>query len=266
MSTATVAGAVFWLTDNEGDDGVNGETVGYLISYSNSLPLTLAWHSPYLALSAYLFEATSNSTYGIAAEVTASFIQNHMYNGDIVQDFFNVKTCKVTTRQTIPSYDTGFAIEGLASWANISGNATWSNLATRLVSSSAVYSVWTGPDGVIIEVAGEGQPTVFNIDNLENGFKAFLMRGLHEAWLRIPNSLMSKYIKAYITVQYNALLTMTSNESPGKVYYNSSWTGPAPSELHPYPQVIALHLLNPALDISQRNSPTVSNSSSPKYH
>ena len=72
-------------------------------------------------LSSYLFGATSNSSYGDAAELSADFIWNQLYNGTIILDTIDLKSCKQS--EVVLSYNSGMVIEGLADMAT--RNDTW---------------------------------------------------------------------------------------------------------------------------------------------
>ncbi|KAI0314970.1 hypothetical protein OF83DRAFT_1134358 [Amylostereum chailletii] len=228
-NNSTVAGGVFWIADAPDNAGVNGETVG-----------------PFLALSAYLFEATSNETYGSAANLSASFIRNHLYNGTIIADGFDVVQCRNTPG--IYTYNSGFAIEGLSVWGNASKVETWSSLAAELISTSVPDPSWTSSAGVIIE---ESAAQILS-DN-QNGFKRFLVRGLHEAWWRSdPNSDMAKFIASYLTVQFNFMTSYATR--PGSNVYSPFWGGPPLTQgIDPLSQVIAMYALNSAINLPLMN-------------
>lgn len=62
--------------------------------------------------------------YGQAAELSAEFIKNQLYNGIIVLDTITLQDC--TTQTSIVTYNSGFAIDGIAVLA--SKNNSWTPL------------------------------------------------------------------------------------------------------------------------------------------
>ncbi|KAI0314523.1 hypothetical protein OF83DRAFT_1267414, partial [Amylostereum chailletii] len=241
---STNAGAVFWQVSNTTNLGTNGETMG-----------------PFLALSAYLYEATLDSKYSVAAELSAKYIETHLYNGTIITDAFNVGTCVSPANDAVLTYNSGFAIEGFSVWANITKSSEWNAFTDNLVASTIKFSGWTGNDGINFEEAGT--PTNPDIDNFASGLKALFVRGLHEAWARSDNSSgRATLISSYITVQMNALLNLAT--APGSNNYSSNWIGPPVTVVHPWGQIAALDVLNPSFDIlvNPANSSSSGNSSS----
>ncbi|KAI0766231.1 hypothetical protein BC629DRAFT_1647411, partial [Irpex lacteus] len=135
---ASTAGGVFYNTD------VNGETVG---------------------LSAHLHTATSNTTYLTAANLSASFILNQLFNGQVVLDTITLANCFTT--QDVVSYNSGFVIEGLSLLASLQGGeggeggegggeggegVSYEDFLQSLISTSIPNQRWTNvTDGVMIE-------------------------------------------------------------------------------------------------------------------
>ncbi|KAI0029388.1 hypothetical protein K488DRAFT_88780 [Vararia minispora EC-137] len=228
----SVAGAVFWNTTRPSSNTVtNAETIG-----------------PFLALSAYLFNTTGNATYSMAANLSATFIQQQLYNDEIILDSLDLASCAQASVATSYSFDSGLVIEGLSAWANVSSNATLSNITESLVTSSIQYKGWTGTDGVNTEEPNQGTQGDYT-----NAYKALLIRGIHTALLRLQlQEETLTLIKAYITVQFNALITNSS--SPGSNTYSSSWIGPPAASLEPVSQIAALQVLVPAFAITPSNA------------
>ncbi|KAI0071040.1 hypothetical protein K474DRAFT_1712803 [Panus rudis PR-1116 ss-1] len=102
---ASTAGGVFASWNNPNDTGVNGATVG-----------------GFLVLTAYLYEVTGNTTYASAAGLSAEFILSQLYDGTIIRDGINLGTCHLSTG--IFTYNSGYAIEGLTVYSNVTGNST----------------------------------------------------------------------------------------------------------------------------------------------
>ncbi|KAJ3481295.1 hypothetical protein NLI96_g7759 [Meripilus lineatus] len=245
------AGAVFYVSDNPDDTQVNGGTV-----------------CAFMALSAHLLELTSNSTYHHASELSANFIKANLFNGAIVNDTISLGDCTITT--TVLTYDSGFFIEGLAIYANITQNADWTLFLNYLITTTINFSGWTSEEGIMIEdVDGPDSPAETN--GFTRALKGIYVRGLYETWARSQRgSDVANLIEAYINVQYNALLELASNDSYN---FSSSWPGPPPTHLLPWGQVAALDVLNAGIGIAQAyeslspsrssETPAVSSSKSP---
>lgn len=73
-------------------------------------------------LSSYLYELTSNKTYEVAAELSAQFIWEHLYNNMIVLDGIMLGNCSPTSVRPL-SYNSGKVMEGLSSVAK--WDSTW---------------------------------------------------------------------------------------------------------------------------------------------
>ncbi|KAI0311593.1 hypothetical protein OF83DRAFT_1177421 [Amylostereum chailletii] len=223
---SSVAGGVF-STEDSSDGAVNGETVG-----------------PFLALSAYLAEATSNSTYSSAAELSAAFIRDHLFNGTVVSYDFDVKACQVSAADFVFTHDSGFAIEGYSPYIHFQVLSNSLHSAESLVATSVPFPAWTNPDGVIAE------DDKTKLSKVKNGFKRIFVRALHEVWLRSdPDSDIAKFIASFLTIQFNSI--QANAKIPGSNAYSPFWDGPAFEKLHAVSQVIALYALNSAIDIVQ---------------
>ncbi|KAI0311596.1 Six-hairpin glycosidase-like protein [Amylostereum chailletii] len=205
---SSVAGGVFFIPDDVASASVNGETVG-----------------PFLALSAYLFEATSNETYLTSARLSARFIRDHLYTGTIIFDVFDVQTCQHSPDDFVFSYNVGFAVEGFSVLGNASKDKTWADFATNLVSTSIPYPAWTSLGGIIIE---EDEST---LSGLRNSFKRIFTRGLHEAWYRSnPNSKMARFIAHFLSIQFDSIMNHATQ--PGSNTYSPFWGGPRSTTRH----------------------------------
>ncbi len=94
-------------------------------------PLHAQRSSPFISnrtnrLSSYLYEITQNATYSGAAEITAEFIKAQMYNETYIIDGLDVASCQGGGNQL--TYNQGFTIEGLAVYANVTGDVAWTSL------------------------------------------------------------------------------------------------------------------------------------------
>ena len=64
-------------------------------------------------LSAYLYEETQNPAYYEEAQLSVDFMVNHMWNGTIVYEDFDLDTCSPGSGPQYPVFQAGF-IEGEA--------------------------------------------------------------------------------------------------------------------------------------------------------
>ncbi|KAI0084612.1 hypothetical protein BDY19DRAFT_1096014 [Irpex rosettiformis] len=230
---ATTAGGMF-STPDIGDGNVNSETIG-------------TW----LSLSARLYEQTKDPKYQTAAQLSAQFIQNHLYNGIIIQDTISLIDCNIINNVAI-SYNSGFAIDGYAVMA--STDNSWTPFLNQLISSATPFSVWTRATSGINY---EGSSTPNDVNSMWP--KSVLMRALWEAWYRSTNgSAVNNYIESYLTVQWNALQDLASVS--GANIYSSTWEGPEPTSKNAVAQMSVLDVLNAA--VSFVPPPTSDNSTS----
>ncbi|KAI0341353.1 hypothetical protein BDW22DRAFT_1444251 [Trametopsis cervina] len=228
---ATTAGGVFYLTSSANTD-VNGETV-----------------AAYMALSAHLYEATSNPQYLNATEMSANFIATQLYNGVVILDTITVTNCLTTT--DVVTYNSGFTIEGLSILS--AKNSTYTTFLNDLIATAIPNTAWTNSsDGIIIE--GPKSATDANTNDFGQALKSILIRGLYEAFIRSSNgSVIADLISSFITVQFNALQDLASK--PGSNMYSSRWEGPPPPDMQPWGQLAALDVLNAAVGIALPSGP-----------
>ncbi|KAI0074076.1 hypothetical protein K474DRAFT_1717289 [Panus rudis PR-1116 ss-1] len=234
---ASNVGALFYLQYSDVGDktDVNGATMG-------------AW----VALSAYLYEATNISQYAEAAELSSGWIINHLFNGTIILDGTELTNCK--SDSLARTYNSGFFIEGLSVYTNLTNNVTWAALLNDMIATNIKFPVWTGDDGVITEGdqfpnSGIGQ-NFFGIAD-----RGIFMRGLYEAWSRSAHgSGIADLIMSYMITQYNALLDLARD--PTTNLYSPSWKGPAPTQLIPWGQLAALDTLNSAIAMQVNSTST----------
>ncbi|KAJ3482045.1 hypothetical protein NLI96_g7246 [Meripilus lineatus] len=220
----STAGGLFLFADNveaaSTNTAVHGSTLG-----------------AYLALSAYLFEATGDQKYSTAAELSAQFIKSHLSTGTYVFDRISLSNCQVD--KTVWTYSVGYFLEGLSVHANTTGNATWTAYLNDLVSTSIQYPGWTRSDGVITE--------------------GFFIRGLFEVWKRTTNPQIASLVNSYITVQLNALMDLA--KAPTGNYFSPSWPGPSSDAFNPLGQLAALNVLNAGIATATKLNPDTVGSS-----
>ncbi|VDB95869.1 unnamed protein product [Peniophora sp. CBMAI 1063] len=210
---------------------------------------------PFLALSAYLFEATNETVYSEAAQLSVDFMIHHLWNGTIVYDMFNLNTC-TPHPNPLTVNQAGF-IEGLAVWANVTKNATLTSLLEEVVSSTTTFPVWSLSGSPVI--SGEHTLNRFvrstSHESTESGalknwapnLKGLFIRGLAEARMRNPGSVIARYVEAYVTIQFNALIDNAQGAAPDDSWYSPQWAGPRASSYNSAGNIAALDVLNTAL-------------------
>ncbi|KAI0078573.1 hypothetical protein K474DRAFT_882485 [Panus rudis PR-1116 ss-1] len=235
---ASTAGGVFYQTLKPNDTVVNGATV-----------------AGFLVLSAYLFELTENATYSSAAGLSAQFILSHMYDGRFIKDGIDVGTC--TLADLVITDNSGFTIEGLSVYSNVTGNTTMLGIAKNLTATAIKFDEWTDESGILHE--GVEDPESMNQNINRWGLKSLFIRGLYEAWRRSPpDSDVANLIQSYITVQYNALLDFS--RTPGGHFYSPVWRPPPASHLLPWGQLAAIDVMNSAIDLPVSNDTATTSS------
>ncbi|VDC07223.1 unnamed protein product [Peniophora sp. CBMAI 1063] len=229
----STAGAVFWQASTPADYQVNGETIG-----------------AFVALSAYLCEATSNITYCDSASLSAQFMQALMYNGEYIIDTIFLDTCE--TSAAAWSYNTGFLLEGLAVLIStpVAGGPAkeqFGSFLQQLVASSVVYPAWTQSTGDNAGVMIENDSTPAFTNEVKGVYKTIFIRGLREVWQRsghFADIEFANFVGAFLIVQYNALTQLASDASTTPTYYSPIWVGPPVGTLLPWGQVPAAEMLN----------------------
>ncbi|KAJ3476801.1 hypothetical protein NLI96_g10910 [Meripilus lineatus] len=228
---ASVAGAVFLFPDNVGDSSFNTEVNGATVC-------------AFLALSAHLLEETSDPKYQSAAALTLQFIRSHLYNGTIILDKMYLSNCVVFNDSW--TYNTGFFVEGLSIYANLTQDMSLVSFLKDLVATSVKFPVWTPTNGVMTEALRPN--STFNA-----AFKGIFVRGLFEAWKRNPTDQdLIGFIQNFVLVQYNALLDLA--KTPGLPQFTSDWPGPPSGSFLPWGQLAALDVFNAALGFLPRNT------------
>ncbi|KAJ7145588.1 hypothetical protein C8R44DRAFT_755550 [Mycena epipterygia] len=106
----------------------------------------------FLILSALLAEATpEDKLYLEAAEESASFIRDHLYNANnVVQDEISA-SCQgnVGNVTVLESHNSGLMIEGLAILYSLTHNDSIHDLVGEIVTTAMENTEWQGPDGIL---------------------------------------------------------------------------------------------------------------------
>ncbi|KAJ4493586.1 hypothetical protein C8J55DRAFT_555018 [Lentinula edodes] len=210
----TMAGGVFWETDinNPSIDGlgtgVNQDTslreIFLMGSISSAKVISIS-------LSALLAKATSNQTYLIAAQTSATFIKAHLYNiNGVVQDTISAReNDSCSTSGNMWPYNAGLMIEGLATLYSFTQNATMQSLLNDAIVAAVQNTVWVADSGII------ASGTQKLGDNM-------LARGLLVAYSHNATSAeIRTYIEAFLGVQYNAIIDLAT--ANGTNIYTASW-------------------------------------------
>lgn len=64
--------------------------------------------------------------YSQAAELSAEFMKNQLFNETIIVDRIDVHECTRVNEEAVTE-NSGLFIEGLSVFANLTGNATWAD-------------------------------------------------------------------------------------------------------------------------------------------
>ena len=85
-------------------------------------------------LSAYLYQATNQTEYLNVANLTGSFIVNHLFSNSTIYEALDIANCKIyTTERSI--YEIGYSLEAFAILASVSGGewqTRWDHLSLVL--------------------------------------------------------------------------------------------------------------------------------------
>ncbi|KAJ7277201.1 hypothetical protein C8J57DRAFT_1176695, partial [Mycena rebaudengoi] len=149
-----------------------------------------------------------------AASDAADFMLAHLYTSShLVQDTISARqndSCEVDT-YTDPAYS-GLLIEGLSILFSITKKASIQLLLNDLI-TVIPHTTWQQDDGILVNDAdftpGE------------------LVKGLEVAYIRnVTSPQLQEWIKAYIGVQFNAVIDLATN---GTNIYAYKWQGPPSS-------------------------------------
>ncbi|KAJ7238627.1 hypothetical protein C8J57DRAFT_1373483 [Mycena rebaudengoi] len=186
---ATMVGGTFWSTADRNNSDIVGLTTG---------------------LSALLAEATSDPVYLQAATESADFIQAHLINEvKIVSDTVAVAMDRNCFHVDLrASYNSGLAIQGLAVLTSITNSASTRVLLNDILSAAVTFNGWQGYDGIIHDTGG--------------GEIFCTLEG--RIYTNVAKPEFREDIKAYLGVQYNAVLDLSTNS--GSNIYSRAWLGP----------------------------------------
>ncbi|VDB95866.1 unnamed protein product [Peniophora sp. CBMAI 1063] len=221
----TLAGGVFYYNDQP-----------------ESLQLCGECTDTFLTLSAYLYEATNSSIYFEAAQLSTDFMFNYMWNGSIVYDLLYLPDCAPSPKP-ITLNQAGY-VEGLAVWANVTQNSTLVKVLEEVVSNVTTFPAWSLHEIPVLTESGGLQQWDYNSKN-------FFIRGLAEARARNPGSDLSRYIEAYIMIQFNSLLSNAQGAPPNNNFYGTAWAGSPPTSFSAPGNLAALEVLNAAFSLVQ---------------
>ncbi|KAG7086105.1 hypothetical protein E1B28_003619 [Marasmius oreades] len=219
--------------------------------------------SAFLILSTLLAEVTSNATYIEAATQTLQFLRNFAYfpssNGvDGQRRIFALDDSNQPCHSDIvPDWYpiTGDLIEGLSILASIQDDTSTENLLSgrlqQVINSSTLLRQDQRPDGILnMNMTLDGYPTG----------DPYLVRGLTTAYKKNRiDPVMSDYIKGFLNVQYDALLS--NARLPGNLY-GGSWIGPPDQKFSLRNQTYGAMVLVQAISLANDTSPG-GNSTSP---
>ncbi|KAJ7249634.1 hypothetical protein C8J57DRAFT_1723828, partial [Mycena rebaudengoi] len=225
---ATMAGGTFWSTADRNNTDITGLTTG-----------------SFLILSALLAEATSDAVYLQAATQSADFIQAHLINdAKIVSDtVVAAKDRNCANNDLRVSYNSGLAIQGLAVLTSITNNPSTRVFLNEMISAAVTFNGWQSSDGIIKDTGGI---------RMVDGLIAAYTRNVTKPELR-------EDIKAYLGVQYNAVLDLSSKN--GSNIYSRTWPGPSATIFTGLGQTDGLAALLAAIPLEPDPSPGQSSGS-----
>ena len=93
-------------------------------------------------------------------------------------------------------------------------------------------TAWNSDNGIISE--GNGDPSAQT--NVQ-GFKAILIRYLHQAYPYLTDSDTKQAIIDYVNIQYYGLSQLDSDSQSQPVNYGRNWTGPGYENTNPHTQL-----------------------------
>ncbi|KAJ3475029.1 hypothetical protein NLI96_g12102 [Meripilus lineatus] len=236
--------------------GLLGETL-YVVGPEAKQTLTMdaGTQCGFVALSTYLFEATSDRKYSDAASVTSAFFKAHLYNNSTTFREFLIYTnqgppqCFIDhTQSPANPASLGLCLEAIGIYANVIGSSEWMRFLQEWIVGIIKYptSDLTLQSG-ILKASGGGEPFE-DEDGAMKAMESAFIRGMYVTWSRIePTSAVARLIEAFITVQYNALLDLASE--PDVYRFSWQWQGPPATQSLPWAQAAALSVLDAAIGL-----------------
>ncbi|KAI3621726.1 glycoside hydrolase family 76 protein [Moniliophthora roreri] len=178
-------------------------------------------------LSASLYKITSNETYLSAANTTANFLRSHMYRdqGLIVSTLSGKQGDQCQAQQDTPPLSTGMLMQGVSLLNSITSSVDDVALINDIVVGESLNNQWNNEDGVLTTMDPSG---------------IYIPRGLLQVYNTTSDTSLQRYISAYLSTQYNAVIDLASG--PGNIYARS-WTGPSASSFNVDGQLNAISVL-----------------------
>ncbi|KAK7025998.1 hypothetical protein VNI00_015829 [Paramarasmius palmivorus] len=187
-----------------------------------------------LHVSALLAEATLNQTYSDAALLSCSFVKNQLYSsGNFAGAIFVGQNDSCVVNQDQRPSHAGLFIEGLGVLSAVVQDQSLDSLLQEVIPLSIVDPAWQGTDGIIAQ-GGDKTGDLYMV----RGMRAVLARN------RVSTNLAA-YMKAYMAVQYNAVLDIGNNN-----IYGQSWVPGSSSTFDPVGQTNAVAVFVDALSIN----------------
>ncbi|KZV77388.1 hypothetical protein PENSPDRAFT_183938 [Peniophora sp. CONT] len=171
-----------------------------------------------------------------------------MWNGTIVYDALHLEDCTPQHSTPLTLDQAGF-IEGLSVWANVTRNGTLTTLLESVISSVTTFPGWSSSRDIVTENADPLDPIHWS-----GNLKGLLIRALFEARVRNPGADIARYVEAYITMQFNAVLSNAQGSGSSSSFYATSWVGQRASTFTAAGSITALDVLNAALSLPVSSS------------
>ncbi|KZV73962.1 hypothetical protein PENSPDRAFT_749655 [Peniophora sp. CONT] len=226
----STSGGVFLVPNVTHDSRIRMDTVG-----------------PFAALAGYLYNETQDDTYQVAGLQAINFLSgltdpaSGLQYGEV-----RIHTCENNTGSS-PGYQ-GWHILPLSIWADITQDGKLLQTLQSVVSDTVQPSTWVSSDGVLTDP----DPDEALSDNSWDD-KAILIRALSETLTRLDGaSDLQTLIQAFLTIQYSNLV---QNAQSGN-FYSTALDGPPPQSYTSDGNIVALDVLNAALNIPPGDAPT----------
>ncbi|ESK84833.1 glycoside hydrolase family 76 protein [Moniliophthora roreri MCA 2997] len=225
ISVGTIPVKNFPLQKNCGTASMAGGTFAFNTTDDTQLD---SWATGnFLVLSASLYKITSNETYLSAANTTANFLRSHMYRdqGLIVSTLSGKQGDQCQAQQDTPPLSTGMLMQGVSLLNSITSSVDDVALINDIVVGESLNNQWNNEDGVLTTMDPSG---------------IYIPRGLLQVYNTTSDTSLQRYISAYLSTQYNAVIDLASG--PGNIYARS-WTGPSASSFNVDGQLNAISVL-----------------------
>ncbi|KAJ6559534.1 hypothetical protein B0H19DRAFT_1260247 [Mycena capillaripes] len=203
----------------------------------------------FLALSAFLAEATSFPMYLNAALDSLNFLSAHLTTKSLIQNGISAnQDTPCVLDGTTNSFSTGLMMQGLAVLSSIRTNASTQALLDNMIEATMSNAEWQTSNGIIAQ------------GTQKQGDK-FLIRGLAAAYTKNTTSPdLRPYLHDYIGVQFNAVIDLAT--SGGSDIYAGTWTGPPSAVFDQSNQTTAISALLAGISLNDPD-PTSTSPASP---